>query len=227
MESILRSFGLPAEDFSAFLRTCGGVVAGSAALAAYLDDAALPWAPNDLDVWLRVPDLAVEQVAQTPLETRLHRRADALATMAHMAFARMGFAEPTTSYERDGSTAEFEAFHRRRQAYLDLRHDNDFILDILYFEKEVDQAMRKVQVIVMADLPVDALLQRFDLSVCRVAWDGARFALASGTKHDIRCRRTLCHWPASASGSAPTPTQRQRERVDKYKARGFAAYAPL
>jgi hypothetical protein len=224
MEALVESFGLPLEVFRAFLCTCHGEVAGSAALAAYMNDAALPWEPNDIDVWLRVPELTVEQVARAKcgnqIDGRLFHRATAIKTMARMVFARMGFAEPT--YDVESCQAD------RQRAYSDSDlHDADFIVDILCFEKDVSGQLRKVQVIVMADLSVQTLLQRFDLSACRVAWDGATFALAGGTEHDISCMRTLCHWPARPNGSSTALTSRQSERLAKYKARGFKAFAPV
>ena len=52
MESILASFHLDIRTFSELLKATGGVVAGSAAAAAYVTGTPYTFTPNDIDIWV-------------------------------------------------------------------------------------------------------------------------------------------------------------------------------
>lgn len=65
MESILASFHLDIETFGQLLEATGGVLAGSAAAAAYMTGTPYTFVPNDLDIWVH-SDIPLEPHA-TPV----------------------------------------------------------------------------------------------------------------------------------------------------------------
>jgi len=226
MESIVHSFGMSHDALATFLKAHNGFIAGSAALAAYMKDADVhvtaEWAPNDIDIWIAVPDLMKEDVCKMREDSNYYERStgtlnvESIRTSVKAFFAEQGFEDvmivPGAKNIRKGMITWAV---KDQNEYIEDKARATIIHRILYFKKND----RTVQVILTADVSVGDVLDTFDMSVCKVAWDpehaygiSAREALK-----DVGDMRVdyLC-----AMDDTPA-TIRQSKRMDKYIARGF------
>lgn len=162
MQKVITNLDIPYEHFVSFLRTTNGVVAGSAALWASMEDEgnSPTWQPNDVDIWIPVPCLT------KTLNTSLHDKYDPILTkssgireVARIFFERFGYHD---IQQKEGQ----EARKRWQETYMSDKQMSDIIHRITYLEK----GDKKIQIILTCDVPVQSILNDFDLSVCKVAW---------------------------------------------------------
>ena len=165
MESFITSYGLPFHDFQELLKKTGAVVAGSAALALYLQQEGIDagFIPNDMDIFVRRP-CPCDQCNPLVQFVRLHgfKKTDKFdcntiaAENARAYYSSMGGIRNVVSYMNDDG---------KEVQVISLSSDGDI---------------------------KDYITDHFDLSICATWWDGEGFHTvdSESTKRKIMYRMT-------------------------------------
>lgn len=193
MDSILASFHLEPETFRGLLQATGGIVAGSAALAAYLPNT---FTPNDLDIWVPSDSYAQSATAED-LDSALVVRKTQLYLFRYF-FQTHGYEEVTC-------LAQSDAEYTSNPVFAILRSIQRF---------QHPTSGHSIQVI-HCKVPVEQVLETFDLSVAKTWWDPL---LNNGTLHT--------HDPVATQRKEmyslrESTTDRETMRIRKYITRGF------
>lgn len=209
------SFKFCEESLFAFLNITKGFIAGSAALHAFLDETYdESWTPGDMDIWIPVPGMTKDKILQA---REIHAsgyldptRTPAIFTLTDMAvhFMKDHGWKRTHDYE---FTKHYMAF----------RDSCPYILRIFCFTSE--KSKQRIQIIFTADVPPATILDTFDLSGCKVAWNPTE-------KFNLTPPAVLKQLAADPSALYITDPaikiddKRTRERIAKYQRRGFTIY---
>jgi hypothetical protein len=196
MESILSSFHLDLSSFSELLHATGGVVAGSAALAAYVTGTPNTFTPNDLDIWVHsdfFPDILTDE--------------------QHPCIAvRRGYLYLFSYFMRQHGYKEVQ-----RPMQSDTEYKSNPVFAILRCIQRFQHPSGRVVQVMHCKVDVDAILDSFDLSVAQTWWvpsphnrEGHLYT------RDAESVRAGVMYPLRA-----TTTCREKERIQKYEARGF------
>jgi len=191
MESILSSFHLDIVTFGDLLEATGGVLAGSAAAAAYMAGTPYTFVPNDLDIWVH-SDIPLEDPHATPVR-------HAYEFLFAQFLRQHGYAEVLTAHQSDEeySSSPVFAILRRIQRF---QHPTGRIVQVMHCRRGFGH-----------------VLKTFDLSVAATWWQpmkGYREGfLDTVSSHSLKAGRMF--------SLRPPATEREVARIEKYKARGF------
>ena len=165
MENFITSYGLPFHDFQELLKKTGAVVAGSSALALYIEQEGIDagFVPNDMDIFVRRP-CPCDQCNPLVQFVRLHgfKKTDKFdcntiaAENARAYYSSMGDIRNVVSYMNDDG---------KEVQVISLRSDGDI---------------------------KDYITDHFDLSICATWWDAEGFHTVDSetTKRKIMYRMT-------------------------------------
>lgn len=236
MQSVIESFGIPYNSLSGLLSTFDGCIAGSSALYGYLYETENPsWKPNDMDIWIKVPGLTKEQCRDGARDVRGVIPEEVLEAMSikrvvKSFMARNGYkkeelclgCDEMDELKKKGLTiTDIRAMRQKRiDDYIEKKNEDDqLIFNIMFFVKD----NKKIQIILTSDVPRTELLDRFDMSVCAIAWDPITEFSTSLPQalYDAKHKRT------DYKRSTQPLSLRGEKRVQKYKERGFKIYVPL
>lgn len=239
MQHVIEEFGFDFVDFRTFLVLMKGHVAGSAALYAFLSrfernpfgatpcmGTEITRTPNDIDVWIPVPSLnkgdcqAIRNGDFEDGRFDLLKVSACIRSLVRGFMNAQGFEEKRVNITVDeddlnGMTMKQRRAEvaRRQATYLNDTRMSDLIHRIMYFEKDGDA----VQVMLTCDEPIMSVLNDFDLSICKIAWDPVGdFIATHEVLTDIHDRRAVMSMPDDEPLSA-----RAIDRIKKYNARGF------
>lgn len=211
------------ESLSTFLKMTHGFIAGSAALHAYLDERfaergpeceLLDWTPGDMDIWIPVPSMTKEKI----LEARdIHERGELDPTRTPAIFTLTDFAVHFMKDHGWERTIDHE-FHKH---YMAFRDSCPYIMRIFHFTSE--KCKQRIQIIFTADVPPATILDTFDLSGCKVAWNPTgRFNLTPPEILDQLAKEPSVMYIKTPS--VKLDDERTRQRIAKYQRRGFTIY---
>ncbi len=196
MEFIIDHYGLNFSEFSEFLRVNNGIVAGSSSLAAYLkSENDLTWMPNDIDIWIPVKN--IENLENIKSESIQFFQKHSYNKSDNILY---------DSYNSYNHIIDYKSSS--------LNH----IIEICNFKK--DDSF-KIQIMFIQDLSVFAILEKFDLSICKIAWD-PEYEFITYSKYvlqDIKSKRA--HYDNDNNN------QNKTNRINKYKERGFKIYVEI
>ena len=145
MESLLSSYGLPFAGFQELLQNTNSLVAGSAALALYLQQEGIDpgFVPNDLDIWAEDTRQLVAARGAYVQHGNYYRFSNFLIKNGYNLVAKN---EPKESYESLQSVTHILSF----------LHPNG----------------KKIQVILLKETDLsDYITDHFDLSICMTWWN--------------------------------------------------------
>jgi hypothetical protein len=201
MESILNSFHLNIHSFSELLHATNAVVAGSAALAAQVAETPYKFVPNDLDIWVHSDFFAPHMVLAPPENP-------AVAVRHGYQFLFRYFLKQHGYVEVD------------RPVQSDAEYTSNPVFAILRcIQRFQHSASGRVVQVMHCKVPVENLLDSFDLSVAQTWWvpslhpqhregflySADREAAKVGLMYLLR----------------DCTTEREKARIKKYEERGF------
>jgi hypothetical protein len=196
MESFLASYSLPFEEFRTLVTKQNALVAGSAALALYLQQEGIDpgFEPDDLDIW-------VEETHDTWFSSgRVHQLAN--STTFTLFLVKHGY-DLTTKFD---STVN-------EHYYSTMTH----IKHIFHF---VNPHGKKVQLICVRDSNlVQYIHDHFDITACISWWNAV-----NNVFHTV-CEGLTCKKEFEILQDC-VKEERTLARVEKYKARGFTVREP-
>ncbi len=204
MDSTLSSFHLNIHSFSELLKATNGVVAGSAALSAFVAETPYKFDPNDLDIW-------VHSDFFPPLSDGLME----LVPPDHPAMAvRHGFQYLFRYFLGQHGYAEVD-----RPMQSDAEYTSNPIFAIIRCIQRFQHPSGRCIQVMHCKVPVDDILDTFDLSAALTWWvpclhphhpDGFLYTKdAAATLHGLMyCLREAT-------------TDREKQRIQKYVDRGF------
>jgi hypothetical protein len=203
MQSLLASFHLEIRPFSELLNATGAIVAGSAALAALVAGTPYTFTPNDLDIWVHSDFFQSN------------------AIMKHVAFA-----QPTAvELVRRGHMYIFSYFLRQhgyveveRPVQSDVEYTSNPVFAILRCIQRFQHPSGRVIQVIHCKVPVEEILDTFDLSVAATWWVPSVHPSNEGFLHTLDPESTAAGVMYSLRKFA---TDREKERIQKYEARGF------
>lgn len=196
MEHVIKSFNLPYTEFANLVQACNGIVAGGAALYAYLYPKGTgPIFTGDIDVWV-----------QTDVEGRDGCPAGAgnLAALAKhlteytwtMFLGQHGYKQTEESKHGDYGGLRFSERIRRVLTY-------------------ANGEGKKIQVI-LTFIPVMEVCKTFDFSACATWWNGR------GPVKTLDPENTDRHYIYPLT-DIPL-TKKEKDRLEKYRKRGFTVF---
>lgn len=191
MESILTSFHLDIETFGQLLEATGGVLAGSAAAAAYMAETPYTFEPNDLDIWVH-SDIPLDDPHRAPVR-------HAYEFLFAQFLRQHGYVEVLSQHQSDEEYTSNPVFAilSRIQRF---QHGTGRIVQVMHCRRTFGH-----------------VLNTFDLSVASTWWKpmkGRREGfLDTVCSHSLRQGRMYSRRP-------PT-NDREIARIEKYKAWGF------
>jgi hypothetical protein len=163
MENFITSYGLPFHDFQELLKKTGAVVAGSAALALYLQQEGIDagFIPNDMDIFVRRP-CPCDQCNPLIQFVRLH-----------------GF-KKTDKFDCNTIAAE------NARAYYSSMGD---ISNVVSYMNDDGKEVQVISLSSDSDIK-DYITDHFDLSICATWWDAEGFHTvdSESTKRKIMYR---------------------------------------
>lgn len=198
MESLLKSFDLPYTDFANMVHDSRGIVAGGAALYAYLHPTGTgPNFTGDIDVWIQTEN-QVSKSSFAPKGDIIAATTNSMTEYAWTSFLdkygykyKDGFADNSYSVDR------FSNIIRR----------------VLSFENTKG---KKVQVI-LTFAPVSDVCKTFDFSVCATWWNGC------GSVKTLDPENTSRRYIYPLIDKTAF-TKREIDRLEKYRKRGFTVF---
>ncbi len=239
MEALFKNFDIPYHAITGLLQVFDGCIAGSSVLHSYLSQTEeLSWEPNDIDIWIPIPGLTKLQC-----KDRLHDYNDEdrvmirnLQSMKHVidnVLDRYGFKiAGVNDYTDDEvllSREELKCIQRvsiRDYTYFK-ESLNEIIYNIRYYRKN----NKMIQVIFTSDIPRKEVLENFDMTICRIAWDPqTQFTTPSPSVfEDIKHKRAIFaeKLVKLRSGKMEGFSEKQMKRINKYLERGFQICLPV
>jgi hypothetical protein len=199
MDSVLSSFHFDIVTFSELLNATGAVVAGSAALAAYIPN---KFTPNDLDIWVH-SDFFPPSL-------------NGLAPPDHPGVSvRLGYNYLFAYFMKHHGYVEVD-----RPVQRDVEYTSNPVFAILRSIQRFQHPSGQIVQVMHCKVPVDNILDSFDLSVAKTWWypscNPKQFPLGTlYTEHPESCK-------AGHMYSLREPvTDREKARIEKYESRGF------
>lgn len=195
MQNLLKQFNLPYSKFESLLVDSHGMVAGGAALYAYLHphDSG-PTFTGDIDIWIHTENRAS---GGEPVSSDISAAFNRLIMHAWNEFlSKYGYkyTEPSSG------------------AHMEYRHMDHTIHKILRFNDSKDH---KIQII-LTYIPTRDVCKTFDLSVCATWWTGGdKISTLDPENTAARCAYPL---------RPKHPSSRETERIEKYRKRGFTVF---
>ena len=199
MEALIRVYGLPYGPFRELMRTTNALVAGSAALAMYLQqDGQEPgFEAADLDIW-------VEDTRQLVASSGAYQQFGNRYLFINF-LVKNGF---NVVCKYTSSATDYDPLHRIRE--------------ILSF---VNREGKKVQIVLLEEKNLIGYVRdNFDLSVCMSWWDARTERFENAWPEDTLQREmhmTDASQASHASGGLDALAARQISRIQKYEERGF------
>lgn len=201
MQSVLASFHLDIRTFSELLNATGAVVAGSAALSAYVAETPNKFTPNDLDIWVHSDFFA-------PL-------GGGLAPPDHPAVAvRHGYQFLFAYFMKQHGYVEVD-----RPVQSDAEYTANPTFAIIRCIQRFQHTSGRCVQVMHCKVQVDDILDTFDLSVAQTWW--------VPSLHPQHREGFLysAHSSAALGGLMymlrNSTTEREKERIKKYEERGF------
>ncbi len=203
MQSILSSFHLNIRTFSELLHATNSVVAGSAALAAQVAETPYKFTPNDLDIWVHSDFFPPQSVGLAPPE--------------HPAVAvRHGYQFLFAYFLKQHGYVEVD-----RPVQSDAEYTSNPVFAILRcIQRFQHSASGRVVQVMHCKVPVENLLDSFDLSVAQTWWvpslhpQHSEGFLYSADREAAKVG--LMYLLREAT------TEREKTRIKKYEERGFS-----
>ncbi len=227
MEALFKKFDVPYHAITGLLQVFDGCIAGSSVLHSYLSQTEeLSWQPNDIDIWIPIPSLTKSKV-RNGLDSKpygidymlvhddinLMKNVISMKNVIDNLFERYNF----ILSELNG-----------RNNYMDYKaFSKGVIYSISYYEKNG----KMIQVIYTSDIPRKELLENFDMTICRIAWDPqTQFTTPSPSVfEDIKHKRAIFaeKLVKLRSGKMEGFSEKQMKRINKYLERGFQICLPV
>jgi hypothetical protein len=188
MDTILSSFHLDIATFGELLNATGAIVAGSAALAAYIPN---KFIPNDLDIWVH---------------SDFFPPSSSLIPCPGVA-VRHGYTYLFAYFMKHHGYEEVVQPHQSDEEYT-----SNPVFAILQSIQRFQHPSGKIVQVMHCKVPVDDILESFDLSVAKTWW-----CPNSGlcTEHAESCNAGEMYSLREAT------TDREKDRIQKYESRGF------
>lgn len=198
MQSILSSFQLDIHSFSELLHATGGIVAGSAALAAYVPN---KFTPNDLDIWVH-SDFFPPQIGMMPPDHPAVAVRHGYMYLFSYFMKQHGYVEVNRPVQSDAEYTSNPVFAILRCIQRFQHSSSDHIVQVMHCK-----------------IPVNTVLATFDLSVALTWWVPSLHPQHSEgflhTKDAAAIKFGLMYSLREAT------TDREKLRIKKYEERGF------
>lgn len=200
MESILSSFHLDITSFSELLHATNAIVAGSAALAAYMSERSSDaFQPNDLDIWVR-SDFFPCADATLPDHPAVAVRNSHQFLFAYF-LTQHGYSEVHRPFQSDAEYASNPVFSILRNIQR-FRHKSGCIIQVMH-----------------CNVVTDAILDTFDLSVAKTWWVPS---LHPNFRHGfLHTFDSIALKAGEMYSLREATTEREKDRIQKYEKRGF------
>jgi hypothetical protein len=198
MQSILSSFHLDIRTFSELLKATHGVVAGSAALAAYVSETLYTFTPNDLDIWVHSDFFAPQSGLAHP--------EDPAVAVRH-----------AYQYLFDYFLKEHGYRSVDRPVQSDVEYTSNPVFAILRCIQRFQHPSGRIIQVMHCKVPIADVLESFDLSVAKTWWEPSFHGEGFLYTADEAATKAGLMYSLRESSS----TGREEDRIQKYIARGF------
>ncbi len=201
MQSILSSFHLDIRTFSELMHATGGIVAGSAALAALVAEAPNKFVPNDLDIWVHSDFFGPEHGMVTPDHPGVAVRHGYMFLFAYF-LKQHGYVEVDRPVQSDAEYTSNPVFSILRCIQRFQHAESGRVVQVMHCK-----------------VPVDAILDTFDLSAAMTWWvPSLHVHHREGFLHTKDISATKLGLMYLLRDSI---TEREKLRIRKYEERGF------
>lgn len=189
-----------------------GYIAGSSVVYDYMmNNELLTWQPNDMDIWIPLPEISSENVLfEREFRQEMYYKGQ-LPTYMSSVMTRIqivkDFLKSQKCVEISPHSKDYKVFH-------DMNSNIYRIYNFMIHKK-------KIQVIFTANCEPMDILNTFDLSGCRVTWCPSKgYDLTPAyVMEDLKQKRMFVE--------DKYYTDRTEERIHKYKQRGFKVYREI
>lgn len=207
MQSILSSFHLEIPSFSELLEATGGIVAGSAALAAYTATCPDTFIPNDLDIWVH-SDFFTQDESVGPAPKYHPGVAVRLGYnyLFRYFFAQHGYTEIVRPVQSDSEYTSNPVFAILRSIQRFQHKTSGRVIQVMHCK-----------------VPVTEILGTFDLSVAQTWWIPSSHP--SFPEGFLQTQDPVATQERKMYSLREPSTDREKERIAKYEARGFTLVA--
>lgn len=194
MQNLLKQFNLPYSEFESLLVDSHGMVAGGAALYAYLHPDGGPTFTGDIDIWIHTENRAPG--------------GGQVSSDISAAFNRLIM----HAWDKFLSKYGYKHEYPKEDTHMEYRHMDQTIHKILRFNDSKDH---KIQII-LTYIENKNVCKTFDLSVCATWWIGGD-KISTLDPENTAARYAYPLRPTH-------PSSRETERLEKYRKRGFMIF---
>jgi hypothetical protein len=208
MDSFITSYGIPFEDFSKIINETGALIAGSSALALYLQQEGIDpgYKPNDIDIWIAYEEPCTCQSCQ-----KGNKNPELTFTQLSSFLEEFGF--------KDCKKFSKDLLELDSKQYL-YSESLSGIKTVTAFKNADGQEIQIIQA--RTSNLLDYIKYQFDLSCCVTWWDSKENTFK--THNPIKTKAKMMYNMKDKVHSELS--DKELPRCEKYKSRGFTFVDP-